>query len=140
MTEFDKDQFENTELENEKFESIEELREEEIENKFDSLIEMLDNRRYSDFVGAIIELNPVDAADFFSLRVKSAITPETTLKPAPKPLVEPMMMKYTSHSALQRTKKMRALVSPRLNTKSIFMQAAMMGSNSSMFPQLKPGT
>jgi len=68
MTEFDKDQFENNELEdkNEKFESTEELREEEIENKFDSLVEMLDNRRYSDFVDTIIELNPVDAADFFS--------------------------------------------------------------------------
>lgn len=77
MTDFDKEQFENEnkepELENQElenddqeFESVEELREEEIESTFDSLVEMLDNRRYSDFVQTIDELNPVDAADFFS--------------------------------------------------------------------------
>ena len=50
----------------EDFESAEELREEEIESLFDSLVKMLDNRRYSEFTVAIGELNPVDAADFFS--------------------------------------------------------------------------
>ena len=63
MTEFDKDQFEN-ELED--FESVEELREEEMENRFESLVQMLDDRQYADFVSALKELNPVDAADFFS--------------------------------------------------------------------------
>lgn len=89
MTDFENEQFENEngeeigdkELENEaleqeklvkeelkdaEYESAEEVREEEIESRFDSLVEMLDNRQYSDFVRAIDELNPVDAADFFS--------------------------------------------------------------------------
>ena len=54
------------ELEDVEYESAEEVREEEIESAFDSLVEMLDNRRYADFVQTINELNPVDAADFFS--------------------------------------------------------------------------
>ena len=54
------------ELKDEEYESAEEVREEEIESIFDSLVEMLDNRRYSEFVAAIDELNPVDVADFFS--------------------------------------------------------------------------
>ena len=70
MTEFDKNQFENenedSAVVDENFEGAEELREEEIESIFDSLVEMLDNRRYSNFVEAIKTLNPVDAADFFS--------------------------------------------------------------------------
>ena len=53
-------------LDEENFEGAEELREEEMENRFDELVEMLDNRRYSEFVAALEELNPVDAADFFS--------------------------------------------------------------------------
>ncbi len=77
MTDFENKQFEDEkdesereseelESKSEEFESAEELREEEIESRFDSLVEMLDNRRYSDFVNTIEELNPVDAADFFS--------------------------------------------------------------------------
>ncbi len=54
------------ELKDEEYESAEEVREEEIESIFDSLVEMLDNRRYSEFVAAIDEINPVDVADFFS--------------------------------------------------------------------------
>ena len=54
------------EFRDEEYESAEEIREEEIENTFDNLVEMLDSRRYSDFVETIGELNPVDAADFFS--------------------------------------------------------------------------
>ena len=89
MTDFENGQFENEDdgkigveeleseaLEQEKlvkeefsddeYESAEEVREEEIESLFDSLVEMLDGRGYSEFVEAISELNPVDAADFFS--------------------------------------------------------------------------
>ena len=62
MTDFENEQFENEE----EFEGVEELREEEMESRFGELVEMLDNRRYSEFVGALDELNPVDAADFFS--------------------------------------------------------------------------
>ena len=54
------------EFKDEEFESAEEVREEEIESLFDSLVEMLDRRGYAEFVSAISELNPVDAADFFS--------------------------------------------------------------------------
>ncbi len=64
MAEFEKNPMENEETE--EFEGVEELREEELENRFDSLMEMLDNRWYADFVVALEELNPVDAADFFS--------------------------------------------------------------------------
>ncbi len=63
MTEFEKDPMQE---ENEEFEGVEEIREEQMESRFDSLLEMIDNRRYSDFVAALEELNPVDAADFFS--------------------------------------------------------------------------
>ena len=94
MTDFENDQFENNEtsaidaetLENEaieqeqleqeqlvkeelkdaEFESAEDIREEEIETAFDALVELLDSKRYSEFVEKISELNPVDAADFFS--------------------------------------------------------------------------
>ena len=93
MTDFENDQFENNQIENEndptvieelenealeqeqlvkeelkdaEFETAEDIREEEIENAFDTLVEMLDSKRYSDFVEKINELNPVDAADFFS--------------------------------------------------------------------------
>lgn len=62
MTDIDKDQFESEE----EFDSVEELREEEIESRFDDLVQMLDDRRFSNFSSAICELNPVDAADFFS--------------------------------------------------------------------------
>ncbi len=71
MTEFEKDPMENEETE--EFEGVEELREEQLESRFDALLEMLDNRRYSDFVAAIEELNPVDAADFFSEMDKKQI-------------------------------------------------------------------
>ncbi len=54
------------ELKDAEYESAEEVREEEIESLFDSLVEMLDRRGYAEFVSAISELNPVDAADFFS--------------------------------------------------------------------------
>ncbi len=64
MTDFDKDQFEN---DYESFESAEELREEEMENRFTDLVQMLDDRQYAKFVIALEELNPVDAADFFSI-------------------------------------------------------------------------
>ena len=93
MTDFEKNQFENEndkavtdqleqeqleqeqleqeqlvkqELRDEEYESAEEIREEEIENAFDTLVEMLDSKRYPEFVTKISELNPVDAADFFS--------------------------------------------------------------------------
>ena len=54
------------EFKDEEFESAEDVREEEIESLFDSLVKLLDNRRYGEFSAAISELNPVDAADFFS--------------------------------------------------------------------------
>ena len=50
----------------EDYESAEELRDEEMESRFKALFELLDNRGYSEFVSAVCELNPVDAADFFS--------------------------------------------------------------------------
>lgn len=52
--------------EEEKFDSAEELREEVLESRFDDLLELLDNRLYARFVDALEEMNPVDAADFFS--------------------------------------------------------------------------
>lgn len=63
MTEFDENQLTT---EDDDFESIEELREEELENRFDDLLQLLDERLYARFVAAIAEMNPVDAADFFS--------------------------------------------------------------------------
>lgn len=62
MSEFDMEQFELDET----IETTEELRDEVMENRFGQLTEMLDRRSYGDFVKAIEELNPVDAADFFS--------------------------------------------------------------------------
>lgn len=62
------------ELKDEEYESAEEAREEEMESIFDALVEMLDNRRYSEFVAAIDEVNPVDVADFFS-RIESKRIP-----------------------------------------------------------------
>lgn len=62
MSEFDMEQFELDET----IETTEELRDEVMENRFGQLTEMLDRRSYADFVKAIEELNPVDAADFFS--------------------------------------------------------------------------
>jgi magnesium transporter len=60
-------EIEKIEPENEEdYESAEELRDEEMESRFKALFELLDNRGYSDFVSAVCELNPVDAADFFS--------------------------------------------------------------------------
>ena len=62
----EQEQLVKEEFKDEEFESAEEVREEEIESLFDSLVEMLDRRGYAEFVTAISELNPVDAADFFS--------------------------------------------------------------------------
>lgn len=62
MTEFEKEQFENEE----NYEAIADRREEEMESRFRSLLAMLDDRRYPELVAAVLELNPVDAADFFS--------------------------------------------------------------------------
>ncbi len=62
MTEFEKDQFENEEA----FDTVEEMLEELMEDRFDELVQMLDDRRFSDFARSLAELNPVDAADFFS--------------------------------------------------------------------------
>ncbi len=50
----------------EKFENAAELREDRIEDKFSECRELLENKRYSEFAKLIEELNPVDAADFFS--------------------------------------------------------------------------
>lgn len=55
------------ELEDDKNEdSATEAYEEELENKFDELIELLDDKKYTDFIHGLEDLNPVDAADFFS--------------------------------------------------------------------------
>ena len=37
-----------------------------MENKFDELVGMLDSKHYSDFIHALENMNPVDAADFFA--------------------------------------------------------------------------
>lgn len=63
MTDFENEQFESEE---EKYESVEELREEQMENRFEALVKLLDDRQYSDFKREMQELNAVDAADFFS--------------------------------------------------------------------------
>ena len=47
-------------------ESIVELREEEIESQYEELLKLLDERSYGEFANAMLELNPIDAADFFS--------------------------------------------------------------------------
>ena len=55
------------ELEEDKNEdSATEAYEEELENKFDMLIVLLDEKKYTEFMHGLEELNPVDAADFFS--------------------------------------------------------------------------
>lgn len=55
------------ELEEDKNEdSATEAYEEELENKFDMLVELLDDKKYTEFMQGLEELNPVDAADFFS--------------------------------------------------------------------------
>ena len=47
------------------FEGVEEIREEQIEEQFETLGEMLDAKKYAEFARTISELNPVDVADFF---------------------------------------------------------------------------
>ena len=47
-------------------EILAEQRPQEMERKFDYLENLLDGRRYADFRADLAELNPVDAADFFS--------------------------------------------------------------------------
>ena len=53
-------------LEEMEFENAEEMREEQIEDAFDTCRELLEQRRYSQFASMIEDMNPVDAADFFS--------------------------------------------------------------------------
>ena len=67
-------EFENDNIEKEEeFIAAEEIREEELEDRFIALVEMNEERRYSDLVKELSELYPVDAADFFSrINVKSA--------------------------------------------------------------------
>ncbi len=54
-------------LSDEEYENAEEMREEQIEDKFAECRELLDNKQYTEFRRVIEEMNPVDAADFFSL-------------------------------------------------------------------------
>lgn len=61
MTDNEKDIVEEPE-----FENAEEMREEQIEDAFLELREMLEMKHYSEFSRTIEEMNPVDAADFFS--------------------------------------------------------------------------
>ncbi len=61
MTENEKD-----EIAKEEYENAETMREEQIEDKFTECRGLLEQRRYSEFARTIEELNPVDAADFFS--------------------------------------------------------------------------
>ncbi len=53
-------------FEEEDIQTAQEEQQEMLENKFDALTEMLDARRYSDFIHELEDLNPVDAADFFT--------------------------------------------------------------------------
>ncbi len=53
-------------FEEEDIQTAQEEQQELLENKFDSLTELLDSRRYSDFIHELEDLNPVDAADFFT--------------------------------------------------------------------------
>lgn len=50
----------------EEYENVEEMREEQIEDKFSECKSLLEQKKYSAFARKIEELNPVDAADFFS--------------------------------------------------------------------------
>ncbi len=54
------------ELEEMELERAEDMREEQIENKFKECVELLERRQYSRFAAEIELMNPVDAADFFS--------------------------------------------------------------------------
>ena len=54
------------EIEEQEFENAEEMREEQIEDRFIECRELLERKRYSEFALKIEEMNPVDAADFFS--------------------------------------------------------------------------
>ena len=66
-------------------EKVAESLDEELENKFEALVELLDSKRYADFMHELEELNPVDAADFF-----------TELPPARIPAVFRLLKKDTA--------------------------------------------
>ena len=66
-------------------EKVAESLDEELENKFEALIGLLDSKRYADFMHELEELNPVDAADFF-----------TELPPARIPAVFRLLKKDTA--------------------------------------------
>ena len=53
-------------VEEKEFDNAEEMREEQIEDAFAECRELLERRHYSEFAQTIEEMNPVDAADFFS--------------------------------------------------------------------------
>ncbi len=55
-----------SDVKKEELEKAENMREEQIENKFMECIELLNQRQYSRFAGEIELMNPVDAADFIS--------------------------------------------------------------------------
>ena len=63
MTDFEREQFENAD---ENYESVKEIREEQMEDRFAELVKLLDERQYAVFAKELYDLNPVDAADFFS--------------------------------------------------------------------------
>ena len=66
-TDYDEIEEIKKELEEDKNEdSASEAYEEELEDKFAELIELLDDKKYTEFMHGLEELNPVDAADFFS--------------------------------------------------------------------------
>ena len=62
MSDIEKD----TAEEEKEFDNAEEMREEQIEDAFAECRELLERRHYSAFAQMIEEMNPVDAADFFS--------------------------------------------------------------------------
>ncbi len=53
-------------IEEKEFDNAEEMREEQIEDAFTECRDLLERRHYSEFAKVIEEMNPVDAADFFS--------------------------------------------------------------------------
>ncbi len=57
---------EKDEITEKEFDSVEEMREEQIDNKFAQCTELLERKRYAEFARVIEEMNPVDTADFFS--------------------------------------------------------------------------
>ncbi len=66
-TEFEEIEEIKKELENDKNEdSASEAYDEELEDTFENLTDLLDAKRYAEFMQILGELNPVDAADFFS--------------------------------------------------------------------------